>query len=163
MRDWFESLSGRERLVLTAGAAFLVFTAVFAGIVRPLARASELREARVSEKQAVLDELTQVAARIGIDVSMPDEAGSASAGQSIVVVIDRTTRSRGLGPYLKRNQPDGAASVRIRFEEAPFDDVIGWVAELAERHGMQVSSASFDRAGAAGRVNVSLVLNRSVG
>ena len=160
MRTWFESLANRERIVLAVGVLFAVVAILYAGVIAPISRASDARQARVVEKQAVLADLTQVAARIGV-TTIPDNAEAGSAGQSIVVVIDRTTRSRGLGAYLKRNQPDGATSVRIRFEAAPFDDIVGWLASLRESHGMRVTSASFDKTGAAGRVNVSLVLDRS--
>ena len=85
-----------------------------------------------------------------------------NTNQSLVVIIDRTTREKQLAGYLKRNQPEGAASVRLRFEGAPFDALASWLGELDNTYGLTAGNANFDRAGP-GRVNVSLVLTRGGG
>ncbi|MEO8224761.1 MAG: type II secretion system protein GspM, partial [Gammaproteobacteria bacterium] len=77
-----------------------------------------------------------------------------------VVVIDRSTRERGLGGNLKRNQPEGANGVRLRLENAPFDDLTTWLVEVQGTHGLATTSASFDPTGEPGRVNSNLVLER---
>jgi general secretion pathway protein M len=78
-----------------------------------------------------------------------------------VVVVDRSTRERGLGTYLKRNQPEGANGIRLRLENAPFDDLTGWLADLQTRQGLTAVSVSFDPTGEPGRVNSNLVLERT--
>ena len=75
-----------------------------------------------------------------------------------VVVIDRSTRERGLGTYLKRNQPEGANGVRLRLENVPFDELTAWLAATQSQHGLTADSASFDPSGEPGRVNSNLVL-----
>ena len=77
-----------------------------------------------------------------------------------MVIIDRTARASGLGRHLKRNQPDGNGALRLRLEDAPFDNLVSWLAELETQHGVRVNTASFDRAGGTGRVNCSLRLTR---
>jgi type II secretory pathway component PulM len=112
----------------------------------------------VAEKQVQLASLQELAGQI-------TPAGSSQAGggqdrnDSIVVVIDRTTRSRQLAQYLKRNQPDGN-NVRLRFEGAPFDVLVAWLGELKQDHGMTMITANFDEAGV-GRINCSLVITRA--
>ena len=86
--------------------------------------------------------------------------GRVSRNESVVVIIDRTTRSRQLARYLKRNQPDGPTGVRVRFEGAPFDTLMTWIGELKNEYGMSISTANFD-SGATGRVNCSLVMTKS--
>ena len=81
-------------------------------------------------------------------------------GQSLVVLVDRTARASGLGGNLKRNQPDGDGALRLRLEDASFDSLMGWLADLEAEHGIRVNTASFDQAGAEGRVNCSLRLTR---
>ena len=36
-----------------------------------------------------------------------------------IVLVDRSTRERGLSSYLKRNQPEGNGGVRLRLETPP--------------------------------------------
>jgi general secretion pathway protein M len=71
------------------------------------------------------------------------------------------TRSHGLAPYLKRNEPDGTASIRLRFENAPFDDLINWLADMQATQAVTVINASADPSQDAGRVSANLQLSRA--
>jgi type II secretory pathway component PulM len=48
----------------------------------------------------------------------------------------------------------------LRFENAPFDSLVTWLAGLQMQHGMTVTSANIDVAAEAGRVNCNLTLDR---
>jgi general secretion pathway protein M len=128
-------------------------------VIRPIYGGSAQLKDDVATKQAQLANLQEQASHIN-----PGNQGRSQTrpgnNDSIVVVIDRTTRERSLANYLKRNQPEGNTGVRLRFEGAPFDPLVEWLGELNRTYGMITVSASFDEAGP-GRVNCSLVLNRS--
>jgi general secretion pathway protein M len=160
VRNWFAGLAPRERWLVLAAAAVAIFAIVFAGGIQPL-RAARTRAAdEVAARRALLADIEGVAGRYGPQVARP--AGGAVAGaDSLVVVVDRSTRERGLAPYLKRNQPDGPASIRLRIENAPFDLVLEWLGELQAREGLRATAASFDPAGEPGRINSNLVLART--
>ena len=158
LRNWFEQLSIRERVMVGAAGLLVVFAVLYLGAFRPLLTTAAHNGAVVEEHRALLDEITQLAARRG------PQRGSAPAGggsdQSLVLVVDRTTRSSGLSAYLKRNQPDGADSIRLRFEDAPFDDLTQWLGQLRNQHGLATTSANIDVAAQPGRVNCNLTLER---
>lgn len=159
MREWFEQLAPRERLlVMVAGALVVVALIVSLGI-RPIMNQSKRGYELVEDKRELLAELRDVAARLG-----PQRGGvptpAATGNQSMVLVIDQTTRNSGLAAHLKRNQPDGTTSIRLRFENAPFDALIGWLSGLQTQHGMSVTSANIDTAAQPGRVNCNLTLDR---
>jgi len=158
VREWLDRLAPRERLLVLAAAVFAVFALVYALGLQPLYAARGRAAAEVAERQSLLSDIEQVARRFG------PQAGAAgpvaASGESLVVVIDRSTRERGLGAYLKRNQPEGANGVRLRLENAPFDELTAWLAEEQARHGLATVSASFDPSGEPGRVNSNLVLER---
>lgn len=161
LRTWFDQLEPRERLLVSAAAALLIFAVVYLAGLRPLfdraARGADL----VASQQELLAELSQLAARRGPQRG----AGDASAGgdQSLVLVVDRTTRSQGLATYLKRNQPDGENSIRLRFEDAPFDNLLGWLVEMQNKYGVGAVSANIDGSPSKGRVSCNLVLSRTSG
>jgi len=157
MKAWFSGLSSREQLMVAVCAAFVVAALVWLLAIKPLYDAKEAAALRVADKAMLLGELQAQAG------SMPASGAAPVQGldQSLVVVIDRTTRLRSLDGYLKRNQPDGNNSVRLRFENAPFDDLVTWMSELRKSYGLRAVSATFDPAGANGRINCNLVLNRS--
>lgn len=158
VREWLDKLAPRERVLVLAAAALAGVALVYALGLQPLYAARGRAAAEVEARRSLLSDIEQVARRFG--PQGPASAPSAATGESLVVVIDRSTRERGLGPYLKRNQPEGASGVRLRLENAPFDELTGWLADVQARNGLAAAAASFDPSGEPGRVNSNLVLER---
>jgi general secretion pathway protein M len=156
IQERLDGLAPRERWLILAAVAFAVFALVVALVVRPVYGARARAAERIGEQQLLLRDVEQFAQRFGPQV--PGGAPAASSGESIVVAVDRSTRERGLGGYLKRNQPEGPDGVRLRLENVPFDDLLAWLADLQDRHGLATASASFDPSGEPGRVNANLGL-----
>ena len=144
-------------MVMICGA-FIVMALFWTMIVRPLYSGSSQLQEDVAAKQGQLANLQELASQI-TPGGQVQSAARQGGNDSIVVIIDRTTRERSLANYLKRNQPEGDAGVRLRFEDAPFDPLVDWLGELSQTYGMLVVSASFDGAGV-GRVNCNIVLER---
>ena len=138
----------------------LVFTLIISLGIRPIINQSKRGHEMVVDKRELLTELRQVASRIGPQRN-GGQGAAGGASQSLVLVVDRTTRSSGLAQFLKRNQPDGAASIRLRFENAPFDTLVTWLGDLQNQHGMSVTTANIDTSQQAGRVNCNLTLTRA--
>jgi general secretion pathway protein M len=162
MKDWFTQLQPRERILIGGATAFFVFALIVIFGVRPLLNGNERNRQLVADKTELLAELTQTAERLGPQTSgTPSRA--ANGRQSLVVLVDQTTRQFGLSTNLKRNQPDGTDSIRLRLENAPFDELVKWLGELQNRHGLSAASANIDTAQAPGRVNCNLVLTRLAG
>ncbi len=157
MRDWFDSLEQRERLILSAGAVLVVLIVIWTFVWAPLrSGAAELDDA-VAEKSQLLAAL-QRAQAVG---------GSASAGvptaatQSLVLIVDQTHRVHGLAGTLSRTTPDGTDGIRVTFQAASFDFLVNWLVALQRGHGVAVESANFDGTRQAGLVSATLVLRRS--
>ena len=164
IKDWFAALAPRERIMVMVCGVVIVLALVWQLLINPLFVGVTALDKRVADKTARLATMQEQASQIWVDTEATGAAGSPSrsdsAGQSIVVIIDRTTRSRQLAQYLKRNQPDGNNGVRLRLEGAPFDTLMSWLGELNNSYGMKVSSANFDESGP-GRVNCSIVIVRA--
>jgi general secretion pathway protein M len=156
VQAWFTHLAPRERIMVVTCGIVIVMALIWSLLIKPVYVGSAELEDRVAQKQAQLASLQELASQINTD----GQTGIRTGSESIVVVIDRTTRSRQLAQYLKRNQPDGNASVRLRFEGAPFDVLVAWLGELKQSYGMTMVTANFDEAGT-GRVNCSLVITRA--
>jgi general secretion pathway protein M len=162
LQTWFEQLAARERLLVAAAAALLVVAIIVLGAVRPLTSAAARSAEQIADQEALLQELDELAARLGPQSGAGAQA-LAGGGQSLVLVVDRTTRSSGLGAFLKRNQPDGEDAIRLRFEDAPFDALVEWMVELETGYGLAATSVNIDAGRATGRVNCNLVLARGAG
>ncbi len=160
IQTWMSSLAPRERLLVSIAAVLTVIAVVVLGIVQPLTRKADRSQEIVTEQEALLDELEQVATRLGPQRGATANPGTTSS-QSLVLIVDRTTRSHELAKFLARSQPEGNEKIRLRFEGAPFDRLVEWLIEAQERYGLAVESANIDQAAEVGRVNCNLVLIRS--
>ena len=161
LRTRFEQLAPRERLLVTVAGILAMFALVVILGVRPLFANSRRASELVADKQTLLADLERVAARLG--PQSPLNGAGPADNQPLVVLVDRTTRARGLGPFLKRNEPDGPASIRLRFENVPFDTLVEWLVEMQNAHQVATVNASIDAAQDTGRVNCSLQLARALG
>ena len=140
MNEWLNSLSARERYMVIGCAAFVLLAVLWTFALQPLVSAGSGVEQRVMQKRAQLAGLQELASR----VVTADGANRSVAGSSdsLVVIIDRTTREKQLAGYLKRNQPEGPGSVRLRLEGAPFDALVNWLGQLSDRYGLVTTNAS---------------------
>jgi general secretion pathway protein M len=78
--------------------------------------------------------------------------------ESLLVFVDRTARAAGLGPAVKRVEPQGANQLQIRLEQVSFDEMIRWLGSLQQEHGIALINAVVDRQTESGRVDARLVL-----
>ena len=159
MRDWFQKLAPREQLLVSVAAVLLVMAMIVTLGIRPIISSTSKGHERVEEKRKLLLEIEQVAERIGPQATGGQIVAS-NGNQSLVVIVDSTTRNNGLAAYLKRNQPDGATSIRLRFENVPFDAIVAWLGSLQAQHGLIATTATIDKSGTPGRVNCNLTLSQ---
>ena len=147
------ALSPRERRMLMFGAVALAAILIF-GLLIPLDRSVAHTQQRVAKKRADLSWMQTVAAQIAV---LPPPA--AANGESLLVIVDRSARESGLASALAGSEPGGAGSLSVRLEKAPFDGLVGWLARLAQQHGVTVDSAIIEKTGAPGLVNANIVLH----
>jgi general secretion pathway protein M len=160
MKDWFEALEVRERLMVMVGGVFLALAFLYVSIWLPLDRQQSTLAANVQSLRQSIAELKPLKATLGASGASP--AVVSTDTQSLVVIIDTTLRERGLYSSLQRSQPTRDNGIRIEFENASFDDLVLWLGDLGGRYGLQVVSGSFSipAQGEQGWVNASLTLER---
>lgn len=161
MKDWYFGLERRERLMVVAGGVVVLIALVWGLLINPVYSAAAAAEGRIETKRDTLAFLRAAAAELAGAKDLPADRPDL-AGQSLVVIIDRSARQAGLGAALTNNQPVGEDGIRVRLENAPFEAVARWLAALSQNAGLSIESASFDRAPDAGRVNASLTLRQGL-
>jgi len=161
VKDWFLGLESRERLFVAAGAVAIVVAVVWGLVLSPLYGASAAAASRIEAKRGTLTFIRGAAAELAGAANLPD-ARPDLAGQSLVVIVDRSARQAGLGAALTNNQPIGDDGIRVRLENASFEAVARWLGAVDASSGLAIESASFDRAPDPGRVNASLTLRQGL-
>lgn len=156
-RTALERLAPRERRLVLGGGIVLGVLLLYLLIWEPLVQAH-------ARRTAALDSARAVALRIESAAALVQSRGAASGPQNgtLLAVVDQSSRAPTLGKAPSRLQPDGAGdtSVKVWFDDVPFDKLVRWLGELEMRHGVQIASAEFARGSAPGLVNAQLSLVR---
>jgi type II secretory pathway component PulM len=146
-------LNERERRVVISGAAAGVLLLILA-VFMPLQRSVSSAAQRIERKRDDLAWLQSVAPQLsGLAASTPQPLH-----ESLVALVDRTSREAGVGKSLVGSQPSGNGGLNARFEQVPFDQLVSWLSQLGDRYGVGAESATIDATGMPGVVNASIVL-----
>jgi general secretion pathway protein M len=151
---WYAGLAPREQRLVRYGALLAGLLIIVGGVLR-LHGVVAGAEKRLAAKRA---DVAYIGSVLGELRAAPLPA---AGGQSLVSVIDRTTRDGGLGMNLRGTEPSGINGVRVRFEGASFDALATWLLRVQREYGLAVQAATVERTEAPGRVNALLTFVRS--
>ena len=159
LKDKFNALQPRERIVIIAGALLVLVVAVYVLALVPLYSAVNAQAKRVTQKEGDLAGMRSVSGEVAVRSANPPTRPGPSH-ESLVVLIDRTARECGLGASLTGQTQNGERGIRVRLEAAEFDKLMVCLGTLQQMHSVDVESASIDRTAKPGLVNANLVLTR---
>jgi general secretion pathway protein M len=154
LQAWYATLEPREQRVLRVAAPALL-ALISIAIVGRLHAVVNRAERRVASKRADLAYIQSVLPELR-GVPMPQDGG-----QSLVVIVDRTTHDAGLAANLRGAEPSGMAGVRVRLEGAAFDSLVQWLVRVQREQGLAVQAATLEKTDAPGRVNANITFVRS--
>lgn len=153
LRAWYAGLEAREQRTVAWGAIggglLIVVVALLQmhAAVNRLEKRGTQKRADVAYIQGVLPELRAAPVPQGGD-------------QSLVIVVDRTTRDAGLAMHLRGTEPAGMNALRVRFEGASFDSTVVWLVRMQREYGVHVTAAALERTATPGVVNATVTLQR---
>ncbi len=158
MRERWNALAPRERQVLGIGAVVVALLLGWALVWQPLAQARARLAQRVNTDRVALASMRAAQGELpGLNATAA-RAAVDRQGKSLLALADASARNAGLGNALKRVEPASARSVRVNFEAANFDQLVGWIENLARDYGVEASDLSADRAEGMGLVNARVTL-----
>jgi general secretion pathway protein M len=161
MRAWFDSLEARERMMVAAGSALLVLFLLYVLVWSPIHSGYDALRNNVEEQRATAMWMQESAQALASLKRNSGKAAQGLGGKSLLSVADSTARAGGLGPALKRVEPEGSDSVRVWLDGAPFDVLVKWLGTLSTL-GVSTESATLERGEATGRVNARLTLQATI-
>ena len=157
MKDWFMGLELRERKLVAGGAVVLVLLMFYLLVWEPAAVAYHDLKETVADQQETLDWMKRASRKVKALQGSAQGGVQSLGGRSLLAVVDKSARSAGLGPAIKRVEPDGSKGVKIWLEGAAFDPMVLWLGKLSRSYGIDASVVTIEPQGA-GRVNVRLTL-----
>jgi general secretion pathway protein M len=153
LSQWLERLPRRERRLLALAAIVAAVLLVFL-VLLPLDRSVAQTQARLARKRTDHAWMQGVAPELAASPQPP-----AAGGESLLVIVDSSARESGLAGSLAGSDPAGPGALSLRLQKAPFDQLVAWLARLAQQNGIRVDSATIDSTGEPGVVNAAVVLH----
>ena len=161
IKEWLAGLEQKERLLVFGAAGLLGVILLYAIFVRPLHTKYNKLATSVEEQHETLQWMQQSASRVQQLKGASPAAGNGLGGRSLLSVTDSAARAAKLGSALKKVEPEGRDGVRVWFESATFDSVVGWLDVMGSRYGADVETITLERTKQAGRVNIRVTLRVS--
>ncbi|HEY0232070.1 MAG TPA: type II secretion system protein M [Dokdonella sp.] len=155
---WWGALAPNERRMLGIGSVVVALLLGWALVWHPLAMKRAELETTIEGQRRDLAYVRVGAAEIERLHAAGTHSRADRQGRSLLALADATARSAGLDTALKRVEPVGARSVRVSFESANFDALVGWIEDLSRSYGVEASDLSADRADGVGLVNARVTL-----
>lgn len=133
LQGWWRSISSREQRLMAVGGSCLLIGLFYWIVWQPIANRIAERERQVLSQQQTLAWLKEkgeeVLAMQGGQGRQLDTSGTLEG------VVNRTAFNQKI--KIARLQPQGQ-ELQVWIDTVPFDDLLIWLASLADQHGVQV-------------------------
>lgn len=160
LREWFDGLAPRERRMVLAAAAAVVAAIFFLGVWQPLDRAAADMRDRVERERALAAWMAGVRAEADSLQDRHPQTPIRDRNQSLLSLVDRTSREMGLAEAVRRIQPDGDDRAEVTLEGAGFNALLFWLRDLERDYGIRPAALSVSRGEAPGTVSARMTLRR---
>src|ERR1700730_9879227 len=109
MKLSLDTMSEREQKLVKFGGIGAVLILIF-GVLIPLDSSVAKARARITQKQADLVWMKNVAPVL----AQSGPAHTGGNGESLIVIVDRSTRESGLDKSLAGSEPNGPGGIQVR-------------------------------------------------
>ncbi|MEH6455079.1 MAG: type II secretion system protein M [Cocleimonas sp.] len=144
MSNWLNSLSPRERALVSYGSIAVLIVLVWLLGVKPLynnqiklIKTIDSQKATLATMQKQSVEIKQLLKQ---KIVKPTKIGTQNPQQ----LIDRSLQTWRLKPVLERMQSQGSNGVRLTLRNANADRVMRFLHELESKHSLSISNMSID-------------------
>lgn len=163
MKEWFNSLVPRERLLVIIAGAVSLAGLFFLLVWEPLVTANENLQQQVISGQEMENWLTDVEKQATQLRRAGRHNNIKGSDQSLLSLVDQTSRTAGLGKAVRRIQPEGSDQAVVTLEAASFNQMLFWLSELEKNYGIRATALTITRDDKIGKVQARMTLKRSIG
>ena len=159
MIEFYKNLSQSEKRTLLIAGIALSILLFYAVVWSPLSSSIITLRTDAQEQRELLSWMNVAANEAKtLKASQRNRKGNSHGNQSLLAMVDQTAKRGKLGPALRRVEPKGRNEVRVKLEDAVFDDLLTWLSQLQGSYQVDVESISIDRQDQPGRVNANITL-----
>ncbi|MBL4583681.1 MAG: type II secretion system protein M [Pseudomonadales bacterium] len=156
MKNWFITLSERDRKIVVILALTTSFLMLYTFLWMPLSKDNSQLDARIERTQTDLQWMQKSAAKIKAMGPAASKAISRpQSSDSFLTLIERTATRSAI--KLEKIIPKKDQQVELRLKDVSFNQAIRWIELLKRQHGIITSKFSSEKL-TSGKVNLVIVL-----
>ena len=159
MQQWFNGLTRQEQIMISLGGTAVLAYLVFVIFLRPMANSADVLEQQNNVAMESLSQVKNLAAEFN-SLRAAGASNTKTGKQNLARLVDTSVKRNQL--TMLRFQPSASGDVQVRFENAVFNHVIAWLAELEIDNGVLIKDLSISPGNAGGIVNVSVRLREGI-
>ncbi|WP_054676188.1 type II secretion system protein M [Parasalinivibrio latis] len=154
MKQWWSSISARERNLVLVCGAFLLVAVAYWGVIEPMNNRATQAQSRLAAAKS-LDVWVKNKANDIMALRGTTGAGAPAQNLSLNQVITATVRPYNI--QIERIQPRNE-QVQVAISPVPFNQLMAWIDNLAVRYGVTVDVLELSRGDQNGMVTVNRLL-----
>lgn len=154
-KEWWSQAPARDQLALIIGGALVALYILFMVVLKPVQEMREKEEIKINALQNSLENVRLLAARVAAQNQSSSDTAERASLESIV---QSSLSSNGL--QVTSMNASGDDGVRLRFEEAPFENMLKWLYEMEVSQNLRIRDLSISAGSNSGAVAVNLRLHQ---
>lgn len=143
----------RQNKVLIYGGIAVAVMLLWAFVWDPLSNSRQALRQQLSEHQSTALWLEQIRPQV---LGRAPASNRLPQDRSLLRLADETLRAAGMAAAIERIEPGDQGQVRIWLRDASFDQLAGWLVQIANQYSVFAEQLNASRAGDSGLVNVRL-------
>ncbi len=160
LKQWYEGLAPRERIAVVAGGIAVVFALFYYMLWQPLNNSVADARLRVNVQAEQARWMLGVRDEARLLQSTDTQRSVQGRNDSLLSIVDATSRDNGLGQAVRRIQPDNNDQATVTMEKANFNQILFWLRSLQRDYGVAASQMTITRDEEDGTVQARLTLTR---
>ena len=137
MKQWYQQLNARERLLLHWGAVAVCIAVLWVFVYQPVTNSLDKNSKRLSELQQQLELMEQLSTGVG-SRTQSRVVSPLSSGMTFSSWLDRQLESRELMQFVRRAEPVDAQTSTLWMQNAPFDGTMDWLQDVQEQFSVEI-------------------------
>ena len=150
---WYYGREQNEQTIIAGIALLIVVSLLWAMVWKPVSDWQTVERNRQENAQQLIDWLQ---ANKGAAQQATKGPGAQRGSRALIPVITKAADAHNI--RVDRLQPESNGVISVVLEQQPFNQIIGWIAQLDENNGVSVERVSFDGQDAPGYVNAQIRL-----
>lgn len=151
----WSNLRENQRIALVVSVVMIVVLLAYIQMILPWQRENNRLRVSILEQHNVLQWMTQ--AKVELQELRSIKGNDAYSGQSLMSIIDDSTRNAGIANAVRQLRPD-EIGVSVRLEDVGFDAMLKWLSFLHSHYNITVNHFSMDRLSRSGHINANIIL-----